>query len=69
MPIEKSAGAVIFRKENNKIYYLLLHYQGGHWDFPKGITEKKRKDRRDSKKGVKEEAGIEDIVFLNGLLK
>jgi hypothetical protein len=26
MPVEKSAGAVIFRKENNKIYYLLLHY-------------------------------------------
>ncbi len=26
MPIEKSAGAVIFRREKNKIEYLLLHY-------------------------------------------
>jgi hypothetical protein len=34
MPVEKSAGAVVFRRENNKIYYLennkiyylLLHY-------------------------------------------
>jgi 8-oxo-dGTP pyrophosphatase MutT (NUDIX family) len=28
MPIEKSAGTVIFTKENGKIYYLLLHYPG-----------------------------------------
>lgn len=26
MPIEKSAGAIIFRRENNKILFLLLHY-------------------------------------------
>jgi len=26
MPIEKSAGAIIFRKENNNFFYLLLHY-------------------------------------------
>ena len=26
MPVEKSAGAIIFRRENDKIYYLSLHY-------------------------------------------
>ena len=26
MPIERSAGAVIFRRFGGKIYYLLLHY-------------------------------------------
>ena len=44
MPREKSAGAIIFRKENNIIYYLLLHYpslnrKGGHWEFAKGHIE------------------------------
>lgn len=43
MPVEKSAGAVIFRKEEGKIYYLLLHYQARHWDFPKGHLEKGEK--------------------------
>jgi len=28
MPVEKSAGAVVFRREGDKIYYLLLHYLG-----------------------------------------
>jgi len=26
MPIEKSAGAIVFREEGDEIYYLLLHY-------------------------------------------
>lgn len=26
MPVEKSAGAIIFRREGDEIYYLLLHY-------------------------------------------
>ena len=26
MPVEKSAGAVVFRREDSNIYYLLLHY-------------------------------------------
>ena len=40
MPIEKSAGAVIFRKQNDAILYLLLHYEAGHWDLAKGHIEK-----------------------------
>ena len=29
MPVEKSAGAVVFRKEGKNIFYLLLHYPSG----------------------------------------
>jgi len=36
---EKSAGAVIFRKEQNEALFLLLHYPSGHWDFVKGKIE------------------------------
>jgi len=72
MPIEKSAGAVIFRRENNKIYYLLLHYPSSakapkeYWDFPKGHIEKGEKLEETVKREVKEEAGLEDIKFVDG---
>ncbi len=63
MPIEKSAGAVIFRK-NKEIKYLLLRYQSGHWDFPKGNIEKGERLEETIKREVKEETGIEDIKFI-----
>ena len=72
MPIEKSAGAVVFRKEGNKIYYLLLHYPSGartsmdYWDFPKGHIERGEKEIETVKREVKEETGLEDIKFVEG---
>ena len=63
MPVERSAGAVIFRKEGGKIYYLLLRYQAGHWDFPKGNIEKGEKLEETVKREIKEETGIEEISF------
>ena len=65
MPIEKSAGAVVFRK-NKKIYYLLLHYQGGHWDFPKGNIEKEERPEETAKREIFEETGIDDVEFIEG---
>ena len=66
MPLEKSAGAVIFRRENKKIYFLLLHYGMGHWGFPKGNIKKGEKIEDTIKREVKEETGIEDIKFIPG---
>jgi 8-oxo-dGTP pyrophosphatase MutT (NUDIX family) len=66
MPVEKSAGAVIFRKQNKKIYYLLLHYHWGHWDFPKGNIEKGENLEETAKREIKEETGLEDIEFISG---
>ena len=63
MPVEKSAGAIIFYRADKKIEYLLLHYQWGHWDFPKGNIEKGEKLEETVKREVKEETGIEDIKF------
>jgi len=63
---EKSAGAIIFRKERNKIYYLLLHYKSGHWDFPKGHIEKKEREIDAVKREIKEETGIRKIKFIKG---
>jgi len=66
MPKEKSAGAVVFRRENNQIYYLLLHYQSGHWDFPKGHIEAGEDDIATVKRETKEETGISDIRIIGG---
>ncbi|OGZ19023.1 MAG: hypothetical protein A2175_01705 [Candidatus Nealsonbacteria bacterium RBG_13_42_11] len=70
MPIEKSAGAVIFRKEDNKPFFLLLHYPSdtkslkGYWDFPKGHIEKGEKELDTVKREVEEETGLKDIDFI-----
>ena len=61
MPVERSAGAIIFRKEKGNIYYLLLHYEAGHWDFPKGNIEKGEKSEETAQREIKEETGLEII--------
>jgi len=66
MPFERSAGAVIFRKEEGRAYYLLLHHQSGHWDFPKGNIEKGEKLEETVKRETKEETGLGDIKFIPG---
>ncbi|MCD6094594.1 NUDIX domain-containing protein [bacterium] len=66
MEKEKSAGAVVFREEDSKFYYLLLHYQSGHWDFPKGHIEKGEKEKETVRREIKEETGIQDIEFIPG---
>jgi len=67
MSKETSAGAVIFRKQDDKIYYLLLHYEaGGHWGFPKGHIEKGESEKETVRREVKEETGLEDIKIIKG---
>lgn len=72
MSIERSAGAVVFRKEKGIIKYLLLHYPRGsrtsnpYWGFPKGHIEKEEKPQRTARREVKEETGLTDIRFING---
>ena len=69
MPFEKSAGAVVFRREKNKIYYLLLHYEMGHWGFPKGHIEKGETQHQTALREIKEETGLTDITFIGDFEK
>ena len=64
MELEKSAGTIIFRKDKEVLYYLLLHYQAGHWDFPKGNIEEGEQVTETVRRETKEETGIEDIEFI-----
>lgn len=72
MAVEKSAGAVIFRKEGKKLLFLLLRYPFGgrtskaYWDLPKGHIEKGEKLESTAKREVAEETGLKDINFING---
>jgi bis(5'-nucleosidyl)-tetraphosphatase len=63
---EKSAGAVIFRHEAKKIKYLLLHYESGHWDFPRGHIERGETEEKTARREIKEETGIKKLDFLPG---
>lgn len=65
MPKEVSAGAIIFRK-NKEIEYLLLRYEAGHWDFPRGGIEKGEEEKETVVREAREETGIGDLVFLPG---
>lgn len=73
MPVEKSAGTVIFRKEQGIVKYLLLHYPStvrrakkDYWDFPKGHIEKGEKEKETVKREVEEETGLKDLKFIDG---
>ena len=62
---ETSSGLVLFRKENKKILFLLLHYPSGHWDFVKGKIENGESPHQTAIRETKEETGITDIKFLD----
>jgi bis(5'-nucleosidyl)-tetraphosphatase len=65
MASEKSCGAVIF-KQNMEKRYLLLHYEGGHWDFVKGHVEGNETEKETVLRETQEEVGITDLTFIEG---
>jgi bis(5'-nucleosidyl)-tetraphosphatase len=61
---ETSAGIILFRKEETKNLFLLLHYPSGHWDFVKGKMEKGESIHQTAIRETGEETGITDITFI-----
>ena len=66
MTKEESAGAVVFFGDGEKREYLILHYQAGHWDFPKGHIEEGESKRDTVIREISEETGITDLEFVAG---
>lgn len=69
IPDEKSCGVVVFRKaQNGERIYLLLHYPGGHIDFPKGHVEpgEENNEHLTAHRELTEETGIKDLKFMDG---
>jgi len=52
-----SAGVIVYFKRKEKIEYLLLHYESGHWDFPKGKIEEDESKHEAALRELMEEAG------------
>ena len=77
MPIERSAGAVIFFESAKERTYLLLHHQqhenkraskpvAGHWSFAKGHIEKGETTEETVRREVREETGITKLALVPG---
>jgi len=62
---EKSCGAVVFLK-NSEVNYLLLLYGAGHWDFVKGNVEPNENEKDTVIRELREETGIVDAQFIEG---
>lgn len=61
---EKSAGAIVFRREKDNIKYLLLLRNPKYWDLPKGNIEKGEKEEEAAEREVKEETGLKEIAII-----
>ena len=66
MPKEKSVGAIIFRREAGRIYYLILHYPSGHWEFARGHGEEGEDEQKTARREIKEETGLKDLKIISG---
>lgn len=60
--IETSAGGIVFKKENNQIYWLIIKHAGkGHWGFPKGHVADKIANEQ------LEEAALREVLEEGGI--
>lgn len=71
MPVERSAGAVIFREYKKGREYLLIQHEDkdgkpGHWAFPKGHIEKGERTEDAARREVQEETGLSEIEIVPG---
>jgi len=64
MPKERSAGAVIFRREYCTVKYLLLRKGPTYWDLPKGNIDKGEEEQAAAEREVREETGLTDAKIL-----
>lgn len=58
MEKEKSCGAVVARKKNDRVEILVIHQIQGHWCFPKGHVEEKETEQQTAEREVFEETGL-----------
>jgi len=63
---EKSCGIVVFRDKEDKRYFLVLKYPGGHFDFVKGHVEINETEKETATRELIEETGITDIEYVEG---
>lgn len=69
MQHEKSCGAIVIKKDGEKVFLLMIkHLHGGHWAFPKGHVEGNETEEETAHREVFEETGIK-IEIIPGYRK
>lgn len=64
---ERSAGIIVFfQGEGAAPKYLVLHYQSGHWGFPKGHIEQGETEEQAALRELYEETGLQHVFMLSG---
>lgn len=56
---EKSCGAVVYKKEEEKIYVLIEEMKAGHYSIPKGHVENNETEIETALREIKEETNLE----------
>ena len=61
-----SSGAVVFRKEDEKLLFLLIYSQRNKiWGFPKGHIEIDEDEKQAALREIKEETGLSNLSIRN----
>ncbi|KYK27657.1 MAG: hypothetical protein AYK19_06530 [Theionarchaea archaeon DG-70-1] len=58
---EESCGAVVYHGDE----FLLLHYEAGHWGFPKGNRERGETKLETAVREIEEETGLKNLKFTD----
>ena len=62
---EKSCGAIVYKKENNELEFLLVYQSNGHYSFPKGHMEPGETELQTTLREIKEETNLDVEVDSN----
>ena len=62
---EKSCGAVVYKKENDKILFLLEYQTNNHYSFPKGHIENNETEVECARREIKEETNLDVKLDTN----
>lgn len=62
---EKSCGAIVYKKEEGELKFLLVYQNNGYYSFPKGHVENSETEVETAIRETKEETNIDIEIDLN----